>query len=94
VKENKMKLAFLELAKQGKVVNASLIPDVYGDILEWGVEDSHMADVSYVVLLNKKTLEMCVKTFRYKDEESDWFEVDAEYGDQAIALAKAFKLIV
>jgi hypothetical protein len=89
-----MKLAFLELAKQGRVVNASLIPDVYNNILEWGVEDPHMADVSYVVLLDRLTLEMCVKTFRYTDDEGDWQEVEVQYGDDAVALAKAFKLIV
>lgn len=87
-----MKLAYIELAKQGKVVNASLLPDVYDNILEWGVEDKHIADVTYTVLLDIKTKEMCVKTFRFVDE--DWFEVEAQYGDQAVALAKSFGLIV
>jgi hypothetical protein len=97
VKEKKMKLTFIELAKQGKVVNASLIPDEVDGILEWAVDHEYDAHTSYIVSLDLSEQAVQVEVFKWVEtDELDseaWSSQEIISGDEAIEMAKSFNLI-
>lgn len=89
-----MKLAFIELAKQGKVVNASLIPQEIEGLLEWAVDDEYDAYTNYIVLLDPADKSIQVESFKWIDESEDWVAQEIFTGDVAVSMAKSFGLIV
>lgn len=89
-----MKLTFLELAKQGKVVHSSLIPHEVEYLLEWAVDHPYDAYISYVVLLDPAEKSVQVEVFKWIEELDEWISQEFINGDEAIAMAKSFNLIM
>lgn len=89
-----MKLTFIELAKQGKVVNASLIPDEVCDgMLEWAVDHEYDAETNYIVTLDLKEKAVQVEVFKWTESVEQWLSQEIISGDEAIEMAKSFNLI-
>ncbi len=89
-----MKLAFIELAKQKKVVNVSLIPQEIEGLLEWAVDDEYDAYTNYIVLLDPADKTIQVEVFKWIEESDEWISQEVINGDRAVDMAKNFGLIV
>ena len=90
-----MKLAYQELARQKKVVSASLIPEHNKKLnsLEWAVEDEYDACKSYIVLMDLSINEFMVEVFQWDDLAEDWLSIEVIDGPKAEEMARQFKLI-
>ena len=90
-----MKLAYQELARQKKVVSASLIPQHNKNLnsLEWAVEDEYDACRSYIVLMDLSINEFMVEVFQWDDLAEDWLSTEVIDGQKAEEMARQFKLI-
>lgn len=88
-----MKLTYIELAKQGKVVNVSLLPEGNGHLLEWSMEDPYNGNISYNIILNMHRKTVDVQVFEWKDGSDDWEHTSTIHGTQALQIAKNFNVI-
>ena len=92
-----MKLTYLELAKQGKVVNVKYIPCMFDknlNTMEWSMDDEYDSYKSYNIGLDLNDNEFVVEVFQFDDLSEDWISIEIIDGIKAEQMARNLKIIL